>query len=108
MQEGLGPDRVSALMTTTEASLDRAHEIIDTYADLGLRNVFLRPISPYGFALRRARRAGYDVARWLEFYEAGLDYIIDLNRRGLPDGGELRGDRRQEDVHATTTRAMST
>jgi sulfatase maturation enzyme AslB (radical SAM superfamily) len=51
-QERLGPDRVSALMTTTEASLDRAAEIIDAYADLGLRGVFLRPISPYGFALR--------------------------------------------------------
>jgi uncharacterized protein len=73
---------VSALMTTTEASLDRPREIIDTYADLGLRHVFLRPISPYGFALRRRSGAGYDVARWLEFYEAGLDYIIDLNRQG--------------------------
>jgi len=84
VQEALGPDRVSALMTTTEASLDRPEEIIDTYADLGLRHVFLRPISPYGFALRRRAGAGYDVARWLEFYEAGLDHVIDLNRRGLP------------------------
>jgi uncharacterized protein len=84
VQEALGTDRVSALMTTTEASLDRPEEIIDTYADLGLRHVFLRPISPYGFALRRRAGAGYDVARWLEFYEAGLDHVIDLNRRGLP------------------------
>ena len=30
MQETLGADRVSALMTTTEASLDRPEEIIDT------------------------------------------------------------------------------
>ncbi len=82
VRERLGPDRVSALMTTTEASLDRPREIIDTYADLGLRHVFLRPISPYGFALHRRGGAGYDVARWLKFYEAGLDYIIDLNRRG--------------------------
>ena len=84
VQEALGPDRVSALMTTTEASLDRPEEIIDTYANLGLRHVFLRPISPYGFALRRRAGAGDDVARWLEFYEAGLDHVIDLNRRGLP------------------------
>jgi uncharacterized protein len=84
VQEALGPDRVSALMTTTEASLDRPEEIIDTYVDIGLRHVFLRPISPYGFALRRRAGAGYDVARWLKFYETGLDYIIELNRRGLP------------------------
>jgi len=84
VQDRLGPDRVSALMTTTEASLDRVHDIIDTYADLGLHNVFLRPISPYGFALRPRGGAGYDIERWLRFYDTGLDYVIDLNRRGLP------------------------
>lgn len=84
IQERLGLDRVSALMTTTEASLGRATEIIDTYLALGLHHIFLRPISPYGFALRQRGGAGYDVRRWLEFYETGLDYIIDLNRRGVP------------------------
>lgn len=84
VQEALGPDRVSALMTTTEASLDRPHDIIDAYASLGLRHVFLRPISPYGFAIRRRGGAGYNVDRWVRFYEDGLDHIIDLNRRGVP------------------------
>jgi uncharacterized protein len=84
VQGRLGDDHVSALMTTTEASLQRPTEIIDTYAKLGLQHVFLRPISPYGFALRRRGGAGYDVARWLAFYEAGLDHIIELNRRGIP------------------------
>lgn len=84
VQEWLGPDRVSALMTTTEASLGRAAEIIDEYAAQGLRGVFLRPISPYGFALRGRGGANYDVARWLEFYTAGLERIIELNRQGIP------------------------
>src|SRR5262249_30090736 len=84
VQERLGADRVSALMTTTQASLDRAGEIIDTYAGLGLRGVFLRPISPYGFALRSRGGANYDVRRWLEFYTAGLDRIVELNRQGVP------------------------
>lgn len=84
VQERLGHDRVSALMTTTEASLDRAAEIIDTYAALGLQGVFLRPISPYGFALRDRGGANYEVERWLEFYAAGLDRIIDLNRQAIP------------------------
>jgi His-Xaa-Ser system radical SAM maturase HxsB len=84
VQERLGPDRVSALMTTTEASLSRVDEIIDEYAALGLRGVFLRPISPYGFALRDRSGANYDVTRWLEFYSAGLKRIIELNREGTP------------------------
>src|SRR5271170_58960 len=84
VQERLGEDRVSALMTTTEASLGRAAEIIDTYAELGLRGVFLRPISPYGFALRGRSGANYDVSRWLDFYAAGLGRIVALNRQGVP------------------------
>ena len=28
--------------------------------------------------------AAYDQKRWLEFYFEGLDYIIELNKRGLP------------------------
>jgi uncharacterized protein len=84
VQQRLGQDRVSALMTTTEASLDRAAEIIDVYAELGLRGVFLRPISPYGFALRGRGGGNYDVDRWLEFYAAGLNHIVELNARGVP------------------------
>ena len=84
VQARLGPDRVSALMTTTEASLGRVRDIVDTYVGLGLNAVFLRPISPYGFALRSKGGAGYGVRSWLDFYNEGLDYIIDLNRRGIP------------------------
>jgi uncharacterized protein len=84
VQERLGADRVSALMTTTEASLKRSREIIDLYASLGLREVFLRPISPYGFALRKRGGADYDVRQWLEFYKSGLDHVISLNKHGTP------------------------
>lgn len=84
VQKRLGSDRVSALMTTTEAALGRAAEVIDTYADLGLRSVFLRPISPYGFALRGRGGANYDVDRWLAFYAAGLNRIVELNQQGVP------------------------
>jgi His-Xaa-Ser system radical SAM maturase HxsB len=84
VQERLGKDRVSALMTTTDASLAQASEIIDCYAELGLRGVFLRPISPYGFALRGRGGANYTVSRWLDFYATGLGRIVELNRQGVP------------------------
>jgi His-Xaa-Ser system radical SAM maturase HxsB len=83
-QDRLGMDKVSALVTTTAASLNRAAEIVDLYAELGLRGVFLRPISPYGFALRRRGGAGYEVSQWLEFYQAGLERITELCSQGVP------------------------
>ena len=83
VREEIGADRVSALMTTTEASLDRVEEIVDCYLEQGLREVFLRPLSPYGFAVKTKRYAAYDVDRWLAFYQRGLDYILALNDRGV-------------------------
>jgi uncharacterized protein len=81
-QKVLGADRVSALMTTTEASLNRVEEIIDEYVALGLDGIFLRPLSPYGFAVKTKQIKKYDAKRWLEFYIRGLRYILDINRRG--------------------------
>jgi uncharacterized protein len=83
VREELGVDRVSALMTTTESSLTRVREIIDCYLEQGLHEVFLRPLSPYGFAVKTKSHAAYDVDKWLQFYEEGLDYILDLNDRGI-------------------------
>jgi His-Xaa-Ser system radical SAM maturase HxsB len=83
VREQLGVDRVSALMTTTESSLDRVREIIDTYVDLGLGEIFLRPLSPYGFAVRSRSYSSYGVERWLDFYREGIEYIIELNRQGV-------------------------
>lgn len=84
VRESLGVDRVSALMTTTRSSLDRVREIIDCYVDQGLTSMFLRPLSPYGFAIKTKSFDAYGVDRWLPFYEEGLDYIIELNAQGVP------------------------
>jgi His-Xaa-Ser system radical SAM maturase HxsB len=81
-QEALGRDHVGALMTTTEASLSCPEEIIDEYIRLGLRGIFLRPLSPYGFAVKTKWIAAYDSPRWIAFYERGLRYILELNKKG--------------------------
>jgi uncharacterized protein len=81
-QDILGHDRVSALMTTTEASLDRAKEIVDEYLSLGLNGIFLRPLSPYGFAIKTKQFNRYNGGRWSDFYRRGLRYILDINQRG--------------------------
>jgi uncharacterized protein len=83
-QQVLGPDSVSALMTTTDAGLERVEEIVDEYVELGLDGIFLRPLSPYGFAVKTKQIERYDTERWLDFYRRGLSYILALNRKGTP------------------------
>ena len=81
-REALGVDQVSALMTTTRASLARVTEIIDEYVQQGFKGIFLRNLSPYGFAIKTRYFDGYDSDSWLDFYCRGLDYILKLNRQG--------------------------
>jgi uncharacterized protein len=81
-QAALGPERVGALMTTTEASLDRVEDIVDEYLQLNLDGIFLRPLSPYGFAVKTKAFRKYDATDWLTFYERGLKYVLEINRRG--------------------------
>lgn len=82
-RQTLGFDRVSALMTTTQTSLTRVKDIIDTYLELGFTSIFLRPLSPYGFAIKTKSFAAYNTGNWLDFYKAGLDYILEINRAGI-------------------------
>lgn len=82
-REVLGYDQVSALMTTTDKSLSRVKEIIDEYLKLGFDGIFLRSLSPYGFAIKTKKFMTYDAQRWLEFYKEGLNYIIELNKSGI-------------------------
>lgn len=82
-RDRIGYDQISALMTTTELSLDKVREIIDEYLRLGFKGIFLRPLSPYGFAIKTKRFMAYNTERWLAFYKAGLDYIVELNKNGI-------------------------
>jgi His-Xaa-Ser system radical SAM maturase HxsB len=80
----LGEDQVSALMTTTERSLSCPREIVDEYVRQGFDHIFLRPISPYGFAVKTKAATSYHTARFLEFYEEALNHIVEVNRSGRP------------------------
>ena len=81
---GLDPTlyHVEALLTTTRAALDRHEEIVDTYAELGCRALFLRPIDPFGFAEKTAKVVEYARRQYMEFYANATDYILQLNASG--------------------------
>jgi His-Xaa-Ser system radical SAM maturase HxsB len=78
----LGDDRVSALLTTSNLSLEYPEEIVDEYYKIGFKNIFLRPISPYGFATTNERKNHYDTSRFLSFYKKALARIISYNLEG--------------------------
>ncbi len=81
-RQALGQDRVAALMTTTRASICCPEAIVDEYARLGFTSIFLRPLSPYGFARRSAKTTAYSMREFLGFYVRALDRILALNAGG--------------------------
>ena len=83
-QEEKNGYKPGALMTTTRFSLESPERIVDEYLALDLPGIFLRPLSPIGFARRSWGTIGYTVDEFLRFYRRALDYIILVNRRGTP------------------------
>jgi len=79
----LGSDSVAALMTTTRLSLSYPKEIVDEYLRLGFKSIFLRPLNPYGFAVKTGSQIGYTIETFLEFYKRAFEYILELNGRGI-------------------------
>jgi len=77
----LGHDQVSALMTTTKLSLDYPEEIVDEYFNFGFEGIFIRNISPYGFALR-TEKSKYKTDHFLRFYKKALNRVLEYNYKG--------------------------
>lgn len=78
----VGYGSVSALMTTSPASMSRVKDIINEYLKNGFEGIFLRHLSPYGFAVKTRSYQAYNSERWLAFYREGMDYILELNKGG--------------------------
>jgi uncharacterized protein len=83
-RSALGHDAVSALMTTTRETLRQPRAVIDEYVRQGFRSIFLRSVSPYGFAVRGRNSTAYETEAFLRFYREALEYIVELNRTGTP------------------------
>lgn len=82
-QEALGKHAVSCLMTTTRESLKYPREIVDEYLRIDCGSIFVRDLNPYGFAVKARTAIGYSSADYLHFYKTVLNYVIDINRRGV-------------------------
>lgn len=79
----IGSDSVSALMTTTRESLGQPEDIVDEYVRLGLHDIFVRPLSAYGFAKRNQLVLAYSLEEFNVFYERALDRVLFWNQQGI-------------------------
>ncbi len=74
--------KVEALPTVTRPLLAQAERLIDHYAELGCRSIFLRHLDPFGWAATTKAKLGYSMAEFLEFYQRAYFRVIELNRNG--------------------------
>ena len=81
VQTTTGKDRVSTVTTVTGELLKAPEDILQAHCDLGLPNLFVRPISPYGFA-KKDQDSEYSIAQYMTFYERLFDAILELWKSG--------------------------
>lgn len=68
--------RVSAIQTTTRASLKYPIEIVDEYLKNGIDHLYIRPLTPLGCAKERWLEIGYSADEYLQFYFAIIDDLL--------------------------------
>lgn len=81
VREAIGDYKVSALMTTSELSLNYPKEIVDAYRANGFNSMFIRSLNPYGLAKDNDDWPLY-FDRFIDFYKEALEYIIEINKSG--------------------------
>lgn len=74
---------IGAIETTTRFSLDYPEEIVDEYVDLELGGIFLRPLTPLGFAKSDWEKIGYSAEEFMEFYRRAFIHILEINKKGI-------------------------
>ncbi len=66
---------VWAVATATRDSFNYTKEIVDTYIDLWFENIFMRPLNPFGIALKLWDKIWYTSQEYIDFYNDMLNYI---------------------------------
>jgi His-Xaa-Ser system radical SAM maturase HxsB len=83
LQDQLGKKRVATVTTVTDALIKHPEALIEAHIELGLTDMFVRPISPYGFAGTQAT-ASDTMSDYMAFYERLFDEVMHCNRAGTP------------------------
>ncbi|MFH1540024.1 MAG: His-Xaa-Ser system radical SAM maturase HxsB [bacterium] len=80
----LCPEKLPSLLPTiTKHSLPYAKDIVDQYVELNCRGIFIRPLTTLGNSRKAWDDAGISPEEFLPFYDEVMEYIIDLNKKGV-------------------------
>lgn len=81
IRQCLGDSSVATVTTVTNALLPYPEDIVATHIQLGLKDIFVRPVSPYGFANNNGTDE-YDIGAFMSFYEGLLTILSKYHRQG--------------------------
>jgi His-Xaa-Ser system radical SAM maturase HxsB len=74
-----GPGKISALPTINPLSPPDPEQLIDSFAELGLDSIYLRPINYQGFARKRHPASRVNGDQWLDYHAAFVRRLIARN-----------------------------
>lgn len=78
-----GHGDISALLTVHKGNVACLPDVVDEYLRLGLGSVFIRGLNPFGRCEENAALLEYDRKEFIDAYKNSVEYIIELNRKGV-------------------------
>jgi len=83
IEEKLGKGKVGTVTTVTHQGLSGWDELVDTHLELGLSEMFVRPVSSYGFAIPKQAK-DVSIAEFMVFYRNLIFRVLEDNKKGIP------------------------
>lgn len=83
IKKELGEDCVNCLATATKDSLHEPKALVHSFFEIGLNSIFVRPLSPFGFASKKYHHIGYTAQEYFAFYKCMLEEVLLLNQNRL-------------------------
>jgi sulfatase maturation enzyme AslB (radical SAM superfamily) len=77
----LGSGRVATVTTVTSDLIRNPASVVKATPALGLTDMFIRPVSPYGFAQKASFT--FSMEEYFNFYAVLMDEILRLNNEGI-------------------------
>jgi His-Xaa-Ser system radical SAM maturase HxsB len=83
IENRLGKGKIGTVTTVTHDGLVGYDELVDTHIALGLNEMFVRPVSSYGFAIPKQAK-DISISEFMIFYRKLIFRLMDENLNGTP------------------------